>query len=188
MCTEEANWREKRLFKLKAETWDEFCNKYVGFGRAYADRLIRQFEEFGPNYFHISQLMRISPSRYRAIAGSVGEDRIQFGGRTITIDAENSQRIVEAVNNLLIASGEGRQEPKRTARKQQSDAAETAPPTPKERMDRMREQMDRFAFEFSALVRERLNEPDRSYLSALIEESNKRLNLLIYSVPRPGSY
>src|SRR6266403_3390519 len=63
--------REKKLFRVKEIDWTEFCQQYVGVTRSYADRLIRQIEEFGPNYFHLSQIVRISVADYRKISPAV---------------------------------------------------------------------------------------------------------------------
>src|SRR5215831_8008152 len=87
--------REQKLFHAKGVDWPEFCKRYVGVDRSYADRLIRQLEEFGPNYFHLSQIVRISPQDYKQSAGSVSEEGLAFGKETIPISPENSQKLVE---------------------------------------------------------------------------------------------
>ena len=63
--------RDDKLYRAKGLGWSEFCKEHVGITRAYADRLIKQLEQFGPNYFHLSQLIRISPEVYRLIAPAV---------------------------------------------------------------------------------------------------------------------
>jgi hypothetical protein len=95
--------REKKLFRAKGVDWAEFCQEYAGVTRSYADRLIRQLEEFGPNYFHLSQIVRISPADYRKISPAVTDEGIAFGDETIVISPENSQKVVEAVNELRAA-------------------------------------------------------------------------------------
>src|SRR5256885_12549815 len=52
--------RDGNLFRAKADDWAEFCLKYAGVTSSYANRLIRQYDEFGPNYFDLSRIMRIS--------------------------------------------------------------------------------------------------------------------------------
>lgn len=174
--------RERKLYKSKAANWPEFCERYLGLSKAYANRLIQQLDEFGPNYFHISQMMRISADSYRAIAGAVREDGIEFGGDKIPISAEHSQRIVEAVNSLRKAAERAEGKPKggRTKRERGPLWAEL---TPRQRIERMRKRLDRFASELSAIAREELDGPDRARLSALVGESHKRLTLLVYSLP-----
>src|SRR4029077_11908484 len=95
--------REKKLYRAKEIDWTEFCQQYVGVSRSYADRLIRQLEEFGPNYFHLSQIVRISVADYRKISPAVGDEGIAFGDETIVISPENSEKLVEAVSELRAA-------------------------------------------------------------------------------------
>jgi hypothetical protein len=95
--------REKKLYRAKEVDWAEFCQQYAGVTRSYADRLIRHLEEFGPNYFHLSQIVRISPEDYRQIAPAVSDEGIAFGDEKIAISPENSQKLVEAVSELRAA-------------------------------------------------------------------------------------
>jgi hypothetical protein len=98
--------RDGNLFRAKGVDWAEFCQKYAGVTSSYANRLIRQFEEFGPNYFDLSKIMRISADSYRKIAEAVSDDGIAFGGEKIAISPENSDKIAEAVNTLREQAGE----------------------------------------------------------------------------------
>ena len=95
--------REKKLFRAKEIDWPEFCQQYVGVTRSYADRLIRHLEEFGPNHFNVSQIVKISPEDYRQIAPAVGDEGVTFGDEKIAISPENSHKLVEAVNELRAA-------------------------------------------------------------------------------------
>src|SRR5262249_14256959 len=92
--------RDGEMFRAVALDWSEFCQKYVGVSSSYANRLIRQLEEFGPNYFDLSRIMRISPESYRQIAGSVSDGSIALGGERIAITPENTGKIAEAVKTL----------------------------------------------------------------------------------------
>jgi hypothetical protein len=95
--------REKKLFRAKEVDWTEFCQQYVGVTRSYADRLIRHLEEFGPAYFNLSQIVRITPEDYRQIVPAISDEGITFGDEKIAISPENSQKLVEAVNELRAA-------------------------------------------------------------------------------------
>jgi hypothetical protein len=95
--------REKKLYQAKGVDWTEFCKQYVGVTRSYADRLIRELEGLGPNYFNLSQIVRISADVYRQIAPAVSDDGIAFGEEKIAISPENSQKLVEAVSELRAA-------------------------------------------------------------------------------------
>ena len=67
------NIRDHKLYRVRGVNWRQFCIRYAGISRAYANRLIQQLEEFGPNYFHVSQMARISAETYRRIAGAVSQ-------------------------------------------------------------------------------------------------------------------
>ena len=95
--------REKKLYAAKGVDWTDFCKQYGGITRAYADRLIRQLEDFGPNYFNLSQIVRISADVYRQIAPAVSDEGITLGDEKIAISPENSQKLAEAVNELRAA-------------------------------------------------------------------------------------
>jgi hypothetical protein len=92
--------RDDKLYRAKAVSWSGFCKEHIGITRGYVDRLIKQLEEFGPNYFHLSQLVRISPEAYRLIAPAVGDSGVAFGGEVLTFAVENAPRIAAAVTAL----------------------------------------------------------------------------------------
>src|SRR5215471_14052996 len=66
-----ARIREEKLYKRCAPTWDDFCPKYLKISRVEADRTIKLWQEFGPAYFEVSQLTRVSPEAFRAIAPAI---------------------------------------------------------------------------------------------------------------------
>jgi hypothetical protein len=92
--------RDSKLYRAKDLDWAGFCKEHVGVTKAYANRLIRHLEKFGPNYFHLSQVMRISADTYSQIAPAVSDAGITFRGETIAISPENSGKIVAAVSAL----------------------------------------------------------------------------------------
>jgi len=92
--------REKKLYLSRAATWDEFCPKFLGLSKAQANRLIRYLEEFGPDYFELAQLTRVTPEQFRAIAPAVREKNIHLSGEAIALIPENSDRIAAAVAEL----------------------------------------------------------------------------------------
>jgi len=98
--------RDGNLFRARGVDWADFCQKYAGVTSSYANRLIRQFEEFGPNYFDLSKIVRISAESYRKIAESVSDDGIAFGDENIAISPENSGKIAEAVKALREQAGD----------------------------------------------------------------------------------
>ena len=92
--------REGGEYKKLGLTWDEFCKERAGVSRAQADRLINQLEEFGPNYFRMSELIQISSETYRLIADSVSGDGIVVDGKAIPLTPENRSKVVAAVEGL----------------------------------------------------------------------------------------
>jgi len=89
--------RDSGEYKRLRMTWDEFCSQKAGISRRTADRLITQLEEFGPNFFRVAELIEISPSTYRLIAGSVNEQGIEHKGQTIPLTPEHRRQVMEVV-------------------------------------------------------------------------------------------
>lgn len=65
-----------------------------------ADRIIQYLEEFGPGYFDLAQLIRISAETYRAIAPSIREGALQVEGGAIALSVENARKLSAAVAEL----------------------------------------------------------------------------------------
>jgi hypothetical protein len=63
------------------------CRRHTGISRVHADRIIRQYEEFGKTCFRQSSLARISPEGYREIAGAVEDNCIEIDRRQAPIDS-----------------------------------------------------------------------------------------------------
>ena len=95
--------REERLYKRCTETWLEFCPKYLNISRTEADRTIKLLEEFGPTYFELSQLTRVSPETYRAIAPAIEDGALHFNGEVIPLNAGNSRKVAAAVAEMRSA-------------------------------------------------------------------------------------
>ena len=92
--------RDQKLYLHRAPAWDEFCPKYLGMSRAHANRIIRALEEFGPVYFEVAQLTRITPEQFRAIAPAVRDRNIHLHGEAIALIPENSDKVAAAVAEL----------------------------------------------------------------------------------------
>lgn len=92
--------RDDRLYKTRSDDWSGFCDNELHMSKSNANRLIALLEQFGPQYFHISQITRISPSAYRAIAPAVSAEGIECNGELIPFNQENSERIAAAVSAL----------------------------------------------------------------------------------------
>ncbi len=92
--------RQEKKYLLCAQNWRDFCTTFLRISGSEADRMIRLWQEFGPEYFEIAQLMRISPDGYRAIAPAVKDGALHHNGEAIEFDAENSRRLAAAVSEL----------------------------------------------------------------------------------------
>jgi hypothetical protein len=96
--------RHERLYKASKLRWEEFCQAHLGMSRPHADRLIRLFEEFGPDYFELAQLTRMAPDAYRAIAPAVKDGHIHWQSEAIALLPENSEKVAAAVAGLRDAA------------------------------------------------------------------------------------
>jgi len=114
--------RDGQLYKDRAADWAEFCENELHMSKSNANRVIALLENFGPQYFHISQISRISVANYRAIASAVRTDGIECDGEFIPFHEENTGRIAAAVSRLSAAQ---HARPERTLeeRMQELDAA-----------------------------------------------------------------
>jgi hypothetical protein len=92
--------RDTGEYKKMGLTWEDFCEQRAGLSRRHADRLIKHLEEFGANYFRLSELMEISHETYRLIAGAVSEDGIEHGGEKIPMTRVNRKRVMAAVEAM----------------------------------------------------------------------------------------
>jgi len=92
--------RDEKLYLAIARDWDEFCSSHLHMCRANANRLIGLLNEFGPQYFEIAQLTRISPETYRAIAPSIQDGALLKDGEAIALIPENAEKVAAAVAEL----------------------------------------------------------------------------------------
>ncbi len=92
--------RTRKLYRASQLTWEEFCKQRVGIDRSNADAIIRRLEEFGPAYFHLAALVRMSPQRFRLIASFVRERGLEYNGELIPFEAAQASRLAAAVKDL----------------------------------------------------------------------------------------
>jgi len=97
--------REEKLYLNCAPAWKEFCPKYLGMSGTHADHIIRLLDEFGPKYFAVSQLTRISADVYRAIAPAVHDGVLEYKGETIELAPKNAPAVRAAVAGLRREAG-----------------------------------------------------------------------------------
>ena len=92
--------REEKLYFKLNPVWKDFCPEYLGMSSAHADQVIRVLREFGPSYFALSQLTKISPEVYRAIAPAVKDGVLEHKGEIIELAPENAKKVAAAVSEM----------------------------------------------------------------------------------------
>jgi len=143
--------RDQKLYLRRAATWEEFCPNHLGLSRAHANRIIRNLEEFGPDFFEVAQLTRITPEQYRAIAPAIREKNIHVNGQAIALLPENSDRVTAAVAELRQA------------------APPAAPPLPpQERMAALGRRFGQLTADFEEFAASPLSLAERSQLGAVL--------------------
>jgi hypothetical protein len=92
--------RNGKLFQSHSRNWDEFCTTHLRASRRSVDTNIRLFDEFGPAYFHLAQLLHITPAEYRGIAPQIGAEGLSANGETIPLLPENRDRIAAIIGEV----------------------------------------------------------------------------------------
>jgi hypothetical protein len=98
--------RDTRAYLSNAKDWREFCRKYLHTSRANATRFIKLLEEFGPAYFEVAQLTRISAETFRAIAPSIRDQALHHNGEAIALIPENAEKVAAVVAEMRPAATE----------------------------------------------------------------------------------
>jgi hypothetical protein len=94
------NIRDNKRYRSLRINWKQFCREHIGISRPVVDKIIRQLEEFGPAFFQLAGVMRITEDEYRLIAASVTEEGVLADGERIPIAIENATRLTRAVDAL----------------------------------------------------------------------------------------
>jgi hypothetical protein len=92
--------RDTKAYLSHAKTWGEFCRKYFHTSKGNATKFIQLLEEFGPAYFKVAQLTRISADTFRALAPSIREEALHHNGQAIALLPENAEKVAAAVDEL----------------------------------------------------------------------------------------
>ena len=158
--------REKKLFRTMEQTWEDFCVKRLGFGRSYADRVIRQYKELGPEFCKLTSFTRIKPAEYRRIAAAVTEDGLAYGGEVIALEAENAPKLADAVETL---------------RRDSIPEADPADPA-EQAFAKAEKAMQSAVTEFQRLEAMQLDDEGRLKLALALESCRNRLDLIHLSI------
>jgi hypothetical protein len=92
--------RNDKLYKRVTEHWRDFCPRYLKMSGSQADAIIRLWEEFGPGYFEMAQLTRVSPETYRALEPAIENGVLNVNGEQIALTVENSRKVAAAVSEV----------------------------------------------------------------------------------------
>lgn len=95
--------REEKKYKKLAPHWKDFCPKFLRMSGSQADKIIHLFDEFGPGYFEVAQLTRISADTYRALEPSIKDGALHLKGEAIQLEPRNAQKVAQAVAELRAA-------------------------------------------------------------------------------------
>jgi hypothetical protein len=96
--------RDQKLYKRRCANWNQFCREHLHMARNQVNHLIDLLNEFGPDYFELSQLTRVSPETYRAILPALHDKSLHFDGEAIALIPANAARISAAVTQLRKAA------------------------------------------------------------------------------------
>jgi hypothetical protein len=92
--------RDSGAYKELDVTWEEYCVRYAGISRSYADSVIQCFEEYGDRYRRMAEIISMSPPTFRLIESSVTDEGLDFHGECIELVPRNRERIAEAVKTI----------------------------------------------------------------------------------------
>jgi hypothetical protein len=92
--------REEKTYKKITEHWRDFCACYLKMSGAQVDRIIALLEQFGPGYFELAQLTRISADTYKAVEPVVKDHALHFKGEIIELDPVNASKVAAVVAEL----------------------------------------------------------------------------------------
>jgi hypothetical protein len=152
--------RDDKLYAGRAANWGDFCLKFLAMTRQNAGRIIRLLEEFGPAYFQLSQLTRISAQTYRQLAPAISDQGLRVHGDIIALEPANSEKLAAAVAQL------------RGPRKPEVAL------TGWDRLATAQRQFERVTEELSALGKGVAEGHERRHTIDIVRQIRKRLDLL----------
>jgi hypothetical protein len=167
--------RKNKLYHCHARSWGVFCPRYLGFSRAQADRLLQYLEEFGPNYFHLTQIVRVSPQTYRLIAHALREDGAIFHMAAIPLAPENAGQILRAVRSLRQEAAPKRRNPPPAAPSWKPGTASDRKAL-RQRLARFTQRLESLVQSLSALASLGLDPESAALLFETIHHAVSRLN------------
>jgi len=147
--------REQKLYRALGLSWEEFCPRHAGMSKATANRIIENLQEFGDTYFNLTEILKMPAPQYRALQPAIEDNTLEFDGRPIPINRENTRQLIEAVRTLR-----GRLEEQRKK-------------TPRSPLMDFQNHLDRTIGQISAAVR-RSKASEREILAFMVEDHASR--------------
>jgi len=148
--------RDQKMYKVKCDSWEEFCPRYLRMSKTNANRVIRLLEEFGSGYFEVAQLTRMTPEEYRQLAPDVRNHALNYNGEAIALIPQNAEKIETLVNQV------------RKAARRAAKPAQEEPPkrqlSRRARIQQLRKAGEDLAAEFADLARTRSSRADNPSL------------------------
>jgi hypothetical protein len=92
--------RNQEVYRGVSPNWDEFCRVHLRSSRKKIDTVIRQVEEHGPQFFHVTQMMRLTEAEYVSLKDHMLQDGLKLDGEIIAWSPENAGRITQEVKKL----------------------------------------------------------------------------------------
>lgn len=95
--------KDTHAYKAMGYTWEKFCSEHLHLHRTTAEDIIRRFDEFGPVYFKLAELMHISPRTWQEVESSIirEEECVEIRGDKIPIKPEFAARLRRAIFELI---------------------------------------------------------------------------------------
>jgi hypothetical protein len=153
--------RDRKLYLCRSATWDQFCPRYLGITKLFANRAISALEAFGPSFFDLAQLTRITPDEFRMVAPRIKSKILYFDGDAIALIPENIGRITAVMEKLRGS----RAKPAKTY----------TPPTKLIRITLLERQCTELVAEFRKLSGPRSQDVDRSQLATVLRQTLGKL-------------
>lgn len=93
--------REGNLYQRLGCSWEEFCSQQLHVTSRTVDRDIAYLRRFGPAFFTLRQLTRVSVREYAAIADRISEEGVNLDGNVVALLPENTEALAGAVKTLI---------------------------------------------------------------------------------------
>ena len=151
--------RKDLQYKQLTPHWRDFCSAHLKMSQTQVDHIIALWEEFGPGYFEVAHLTRVSAETYRELLPSIREGKLHLDGESIELNEENALKVSAAVAALHRAL------PKKT----------TEPKPPRERLAALDKRCTAIVADFQELARTESAGDNRLLFSATLSRVSSAL-------------